>query len=103
MKSVMTGLKFTSGEVEITTTLEPYGTKAVDPRMPGNTAAHVERARPSERMTPGKAAKYRKATMKACPCRLCALCLVPPATFAEYEALGLGKTMVEDAGLQEAA
>ncbi len=37
------------------------------------------------------ATKARRAAMLACGCRLCALALNPPQTFAEYERLGLGE------------
>lgn len=37
----------------------------------------------------------RKATMKACGCKLCFLCLNPPTTFALYESYGLDKIWQE--------
>jgi hypothetical protein len=41
------------------------------------------------------ASKLRRKEMEACGCRLCALALNPPQTFAEYEALGLNSVRAE--------
>jgi hypothetical protein len=58
-----------------------------DPRLPSNTAAHVQRPLSAKeltgKMTPARAAKLRRLSMAACPCRLCALALNPPLTFAD--------------------
>lgn len=61
-----------------------------DPRLPSNVKPHdpgVPYSGP--RLTPGRAATERKRKMLACGCRLCALALNPPLTFADGERFGL--------------
>lgn len=61
----------------------------LDARRMENTAPHLEPARGDvAQLTPGKAKKLRAAVMRACPCRLCALCLNPPTTFEEATRFG---------------
>lgn len=62
---------------------------ATDPRLPTNLEPHVELPRALAGYSVGQATKARKATMKACKCRLCALALKPPLTFAESALFGL--------------
>lgn len=57
-------------------------------RAATNLAPHVELPRQLAGYTVGQATKARRTSMKACPCRLCALALNPPKTFAEAAALG---------------
>lgn len=61
----------------------------MDPRLPSNVQAHVEEPYHGPSLSKAKAASERKRRMKACGCRLCALVLNPPMTFAEAERFGL--------------
>lgn len=70
-----------------------------DRRLPGNLAAHVEQPRKLAGYTVGQAKAARKATMKACPCRLCALTMNPPTTYADAERFGLATIGAESAGV----
>lgn len=70
----------------------------VDPRLPTNGAAHIEKEiNPAKRanLTPARASKMRRDSMSACPCRLCALALTPAATFEENERFGLSAIATE--------
>lgn len=59
----------------------------MDPRHPSNTKTHIDIAVPEGKAwTPGKAQTQRRKAYKACMCRLCALALSPPLTFAEWDA-----------------
>lgn len=69
--------------------------KALPPeaRETSNTKPHTEATIAPEVRASLKGATARKArhgAMLACGCRLCALALNPPLTFAEWERLGLG-------------
>jgi hypothetical protein len=59
-----------------------------DSRSMSNTRAHLEVPYTGPALTPAKARKERQRAMAACMCRLCALALSPPKTFAEGEGLG---------------
>lgn len=64
--------------------LPPVKFSAVDPRLPSNLAAHVFANDGQARRTPAQ----RRKLMAACPCRLCALALRPPLTFADAARFG---------------
>lgn len=64
-----------------------------DPRLPSNLAPHVFQNDGKASRTPAQ----RRKLMAACPCRLCALALNPPLTFAEHAALGLHQPTFSDA------
>ena len=63
----------------------------LDPRNQENKAKHIERV--VDNNIPGE--RNRRRTMVDCPCRLCALALNPPNTFAKYKELGLDKIAQE--------
>jgi hypothetical protein len=63
----------------------PLPAPEFDARDLRNVKAHNERIAPVKTWTKASAAKFRRDTAKACGCRLCALALNPPVTFAEYE------------------
>lgn len=65
---------------------KPTPPMGADPRLPSNVAPHVWASDGLQRRTPAQ----RRKLMSACPCRLCALALNPPLTFAEHTAFGGG-------------
>ncbi len=79
--------------------VKPAPALTADPRLPSNLAAHVERTRPAGSLTKAQVSKYRKQTMQACPCRLCALALTPPVTVLESELFGTASIEGESAAL----
>lgn len=56
------------------------------PRVFGVHKEKIHTGKPAR--VPSDYARIRKATMKACPCKLCYLAINPPMTFADAEALG---------------
>jgi len=73
-----------------------------DPRLPSNLAPHVEALLSADQragLTKARAAKARAKAMAACPCRLCALALRPPQTFADAERFGTASIGAESRGL----
>jgi hypothetical protein len=81
----------------MTTLLKKSLVESMMARNPTNTAAHADRAAPN--LTGAKARAFRKATMKLCPCRLCALALNPPMTFEEAALFGFDAIAAESAGV----
>jgi len=65
------------------------GLDGQDPRLPSNVKAHSELAYVGPGLTRAQATKERARRMKACGCRLCALALNPPLTFADAARFGL--------------
>lgn len=62
----------------------------IDARLPTNMKPHEEAPAPlrAKKWTPAAAAKARAKAYAACGCRLCAIALNPPKTFAEGERFG---------------
>lgn len=68
-----------------------FDPKPIDPRSLANRKEHHEvltGAKP-------KTSKLRRKAMEACMCRMCALALNPPKTFAEWNEFGLGTIAAE--------
>ena len=67
----------------------------MDPRSSSNTKMPDETPSTVRPKSATQAARYRKKDMKACLCRLCAIALLPPASFAEWTAYGLDAIRAE--------
>lgn len=68
---------------------------ANDPRALTNLKEHSETPTGAKPKTAAAASKLRRKAMEACMCRMCALALNPPKTFAEWNEFGLGTIAAE--------